>query len=1254
MAIETLKINLAPSNLYGTIQNVCVRAGDYFGQGTSAEQNYLHSYSVSGGKCNGTIQALFSDLNNYKASNNLDIINSTETNYKHGEDLFRNFAHDNGFGVNVAQNAYNSASFSTVTKEGAAVPGAFSINAFSNSQIESLVTCGQCVGTTGETVYVSSDEQKRLSNLVSARNEEITKNHLINGSTSEQMQGYEQLRNLAKQNLDSIIGKTSQSTRDLFGGQDIAKMCNKDRLKACDSLLKDKTLSDDVRAEIEQIKNSSTILKYAGVENTSITMTARQSHGWQAIGQNYLGSDMMKGINFYMAGSRIATRGIRAISRSLQTKGLNIARNTSQSKWVRGIVEKAAPKSGLNALDKLNYKQEKRREYLKDRLEASKKGKRSLREFDREHRKNTRNAKDQRTIARNKAQMEKNKGNKARVDRLGERNERIQKRNEKMNRRFDRKKERRERRTEFFKNFKKRWDKTLIGRFSRGIASVINFGAKIKRTLILGAGGFFLTIIVLFMILPLFFYIIIHFLSEPTNLTGALDSLNYDQYIVDSMNQNLSKALLKTAKQDGQTYYFFNGAKVPSDGLEWNKSISNSEIGTIYDEYGNEISSLNANLLPILAMSKMRYEDLFDFKNHTTPMAYSYYMYVNSHTALDHHYKVIDNCDNSALFSLTRFYDSNNQRVYFGYYTPVTRSEGWTHVHTNDSYDVQKDDFELCENIYIHGYPTLIKDEDLAKALVDSQAKFETTINKICTGIRNLGYWLVHKDKPEEEVVIFTSSKIDGLWLEIPYDKAGTCNNYRAYRYSNDLYTKDKGGSCPGYEHTHSEQKEGIGSCWKWVDTSWDETTVGAEGAVSQTQADELSAEGYAWNKKDKVWSKTEHHEDGYWELKCNKEEHTHSAWNSESDPGCYQTCYLCMGHCGGHISSVTDIEVMCDIDNLKNLDIISLPASFTGETSFLGIATKLITMPNIASWKFYWNAKAVSWFSPLPNPLSLGAYESLGRQVIYFGAEGIDLISANIAAMIEDPKKYFSSEHEHTETYERLKEEHKADAKDKFGFKGWSDDIVDEFKGLYGTYDELDNDNVLHPYLTGEEMFKDVEELTIPIGGKRPLTESQISSIMSQIEVYPLTDKQRSILEEALHSVGKYFYEETAEAQTKGATLSQGRSNGSGFVSGIINRATGSNLDYNYNDFCKNTFNLSNIQPGDVLVKNNSIFSGGTWSNNEENRIAIYLGGMNLKVDNYNEGTNLFGRKYVVYMDENGATIGAIKIDDFEYYYRP
>lgn len=1190
MSVSNMHINVRPSGIYDTIRNAGYLAGSYLNQGNNAEQNYLHEYGANILRNDAGWQALFSDTENNRALNQMD----------KWDDNILSYAREIGYGSDKAQNDYNNASFNAVNINGDDL-GTFNLSHLTDSQVDSLISVGTCKLSNGTSINVNSYDKDRIAYLRTNVKNEQYKTHLSNGTTGEKMQAYKDITAHIKERYDNAYNMLSNEARNAINSAykkednknpfDITKKGDKARLEWIDKALENNKLDSKVRQELLDLKKITDAHKSVGNgANVSTRLTARQHYGFSAITRDSFGNDFYTGIAFYKGVGNIGSRMGHLVSRSLPAQGL------------RSLVTGQSMKD-IKAFDK----------QLMDARKAG--SRREINKLKRDRKRNIADSRMNKRISKKELTLRQNPDNKrikACLDKLRDKNgKRMARRNraDAFRKRFN----------EALGNIKKRWNNTLVAKFFKGFSNIVSFAQKAKKYVIMyGGGGLAVFLISLFTIIPVVI-IFVHFLTEPTDLMGTLDSLNYGQYAVDSVNQYMTKPLLKTIKNDAEWHYNFDYIKGilnadyrhPSTGIDWNKSMSASEVGRIVDEYGNDITSLNENLPAIISMARFRYEDLWDFQNHVTPMAYAYNLFANTHRVIGYHYTDVDDCLDTDLYLNERFYSASKGKVYYGNKLEIGTTSGPEYMALDGS--TQNGEF-ICENVYFHGYAGLLVKN--------------STISDLWAKTKGIGIsvanWM-RKAVGIEDVV--TVGHESGLFVnELPYDSKGTCNHYRAYKYSSTP-------SCGKEEHVHTD------ACYRDVTTT--NTEVLHEGSVSPSQAKTYKENGGAWNKDTKQWEKTttETHK----ELVCGKEEHTHSPWQSESNPGCYDTAYLCLGHCGGHIMSTTDVEVICDVENIKEKDWMCLPASFTGETDFMTIFAEL---PTVDVWQAYWNVKTASMFAPLPLSPA-GAIESLGRHLIYAGAGTIDFLtgltndiislftsgSVDSSAAREAVDKYWSN------TVTNVIE-------DAYGFADWNDDALEEFKTWYGSYDELDDDDQLNPYYTGKTLWYEIGEVTFPVGGGRPLRDYQVDSIINSIKTqYTLTPTQEAVIMEALKGVGQFFYVETPEAQLNGATNNKGRTNGSGFISGIMNRSMGTDINADYSDFATDGIGYStdDFAPGTILTFNQNNYTGGKWGyDKKKNCVAISLGsGYNMELKHYSLDKNKSSRYvYVIYIDDYGAII--------------
>lgn len=386
----------------------------------------------------------------------------------------------------------------------------------------------------------------------------------------------------------------------------------------------------------------------------------------------------------------------------------------------------------------------------------------------------------------------------------------------------------------------------------------------------------------------------------------------------------------------------------------------------------------------------------------------------------------------------------------------------------------------------------------------------------------------------------------EGLWInEVPHDNHSVCDNYAAYPlgYDDDddaLYTTAEGGSCPGYTHVHKHP-----DCYEERITHQDE-----EGKPVFEDV-----------------------------LVCPLQEHTHAHWYSEYNPGCYKTAYLCKGHCGGHIQPTVNVEIDMDWKDLIQYDSFRTPY-FLAPASFNSIMN-WSNCRTIEAWADKWMNRASAWFFPFP--------DSPITAVQWCGHKLAGLASNIVSSMINHA---LGIEPEDIDVEE-----------DVYGFEGWwlpngqiDESLIDDLESFYGKYE----DN----FKEGVEAWKDFEVI-FPTGSGQSLTDDQIASVLEQVKQgYPgISSRSLAVIEEALKGVGQYYYSLTGSAHMNAIHNTGGAGECSGFVSGVLNRALGTN----YNNSAAGYYSLGSgraMYAGDIIATNHT--SGHTIATGH---VLIYVG---------------------------------------------
>ncbi len=873
-----------------------------------------------------------------------------------------------------------------------------------------------------------------------------------------------------------------------------------------------------------------------GAGDTGEMAVQRRNYGRQIIVQSVMGDDMNQGIVFYRNAANLTRQSATLALRT--TVGIA----TKTAALPAGIVGSLASdtmigRKAKDIKDKANNVNEKAKDFGRKKSSSEKRTKRKERA---DNRHNNRAQKfDAKTLEiddkihnleekKSKQKGKLSEKDKQQLDKLKAQKDRRTKRGGKKELRQQRKINRKKFRSKILTPVNK--VKLILNAINPlRIWDLI----KKKFQIFIGTG---LIIFILFMVAcaaggALIPYLVCFISDVSTDLTGALDDVNYVQYIVNETAIHLGTQVESVAKNDAETHFLVEDPVPSDDGIDWYKTVSEGEIRHIWDtnemrlpeDQRKELSGLSANLLQITSLMHYRYQDDLGFEEYPTAKAYEYYMYVRTHRVAEdangnrtYSYEDLDNCAVTALYAETPSYNPGTQ--------VVTRGD------------------ELCENLYVHGYNNFAVGSDASLALAINKAR-ATMEGFLTTCVKNIAV----------SQGIDPSASADrrgqGLWLnEIPYDDSGVCNNYTAYPagYTDAyLYTTDEGGNCPGEEHTHTP--------WTSPDSPGCYDTV-YTGAYYPDGVTEITRAGA---------------------LTCGLEEHTHSQWHSEYDSGCYETAYLCNGHCGGHICPTVDMVVDMKWEDIVRHDNFKTPY-FVAESSFSSILN-WGNCRTIDAWAEKWMDRASEWFAPFPDSYAT-AYAWYGRTLVYKRAGVIDQITNG--APEETPA-------ENTD--------------DVYGFDGWFHDdgsidasLIAELEDFYGTYDTDFEDGV--------EAWKDFE-VVFPSGSCPKLTDAEIQAVLEQVKlVNPgISMRRLAVIEEALKGVGQYYYSLCGSAHMNAINNTSGAGECSGFVSGVLNRALGTNYNTSaagYHDYGSATA----MQAGDIIASKQQ-------TENATGHVLIYVG---------------------------------------------
>lgn len=930
-------------------------------------------------------------------------------------------------------------------------------------------------------IITAGKNPQELRRMVKAAMEEERKNSRM-FDVSEGVMARHSLQQLRDAQVELCANIASQYGGKTFNGTPLeVRHLEKRLLQEREKLVSRGMGTDIIDAQIKDVKIAKETGLSAGPKDKGAMAAQRRSYGRQIVLQKLTGDDFNQGIAFYRNAGRLTESAVRVAYRG--AVGITAGAVALPSKVVGKVAgQTAAGRSAKAVVAKTEQFKDGGYEFARKKTKAEKKDAAARKKDRRIERGNER---FERKVARNDetiARLENAKT--SRADKKGSLSPREQKRLDRANAKRDRYVKRGKSRIAGQEKKLKR--QKLKRKIYSAKAGVQNFFSKLsplrlldflKRKIILVAGTSLASFI--FMLIScggtafLIVYMI-NFLSE----SGAqgLDSLNYVQLIVNETAGDLSMQFQEVAKNDAETHFLIDDPIPSGGGIEWYKNVSEGEIRHIWaaDEMNlpeaqrKELSGVSANLLQLTSLMHFRYNDEIGYEEYYTAKAYEYYMFVRTH-------RVAEDADGNPTYSYEELDDHDNAALYAT--APV--------YHPGTQELVRGE--ETCENVYVHGYNTIHMGDDASFGLFVNRARatMEGFLSSCITDIANANGITV-------DTSFISARQGQGLWInEVPHDGTSVCTNYTAYPagYGDGFFNPESG--CPGYEHTHGAE------CYKEIVGSQN-----PDGTPNMVVVEDCPYGG----------------------------EHHHIPWTSEQSPGCYDTAYVCNGHCGGHVCPTVDIEIDMAWEDIMKYDNFSTPY-FLASTSF----RSLLNWGNsrtLEAWAEKWMDRASEWFSPFPSS-RLEALEWFGRKLRYKSAEAIDHIMGNA----DNPEQ-----------------------EDIYDFEGWMDEngnidesILDDIETFYGTYDTDFEDGV--------EAWKDFE-VTFPAGSVQPLTDEQIASVLAQVKAgYPeISARKLAVLEEALRGVGKYWYSLSGAAHNNAINNTSGAGECSGFVAGVLNRALGTN----------------------------------------------------------------------------------------------
>lgn len=1081
----------------------------------------------------------------------------------------------------------------------------------------SLMTTGQFTRTVdGDRVVfkVKGADSNTVSKTLRAADKENAENQRVLGARTakDQVAAMKTLRSASLSNLKA-------------NGVDIGNGSARDIRRARKDLENklDRAVQSGNRTEVAKISGQMNQLNQHesrfGASDETGNRRNNQRAGLNVVARGMMGSDMYSGYTSVRRVAVVSTASVRVAARAAN----NIAYN------VGNLLSRFNPNGRLA---KLNGAHGKAIQRGKDRRSARRSGNYSeFKKGERERRAKNRDARREKRDKRFEASQTKLR-NSGQSTKAGKRAVRRDQRKERIGRLAgirNRISKRIGRVTDALKKFSKLLTDNPLMKI---IKAPGNFIGQIKdylmkhvmKPILIGIGiflGFFLIINLLADVIAFS----IHFLSEEvqTDMVGDLNSINYNQLIVDDVANNLGKGFLEVAKKDAERHYLdidnedgSGSGAVRSNGLDWYKAPTDGELRHIYSsEDQKELGGVNANLLPIHSAMHRRYLESIDFLEWRTAQAYDYYLYVMTHNIFGYDYEDADDCAKDALYSGTVTWDVETRTL--------------TRPHN-----------ELCSNLYIHGYDT-----NLNRTLNKAKVAISDGLN-LALNLLELPY-------------VFSTSAY-GIFDEIPSDSVDTCDNslpvQAGTREGTDISSPNVDNNCgyiyhihtancykqtckklihshndgtcdySGCNHTHNDKccsKENHPACSYatcgqysgsvcplWHDHSRNCDTSNCththdQNCCSKELHTHLSGPSADYTS-DKDFDYNE-----CWELICGTPAHVHKPWVNDINSGCWKTKYICLGHCGGHIIPQIDVKLDMTYKNIVSYDSFKTTYWLSDSDFNINWITEKFKMNNIKEWKEAWEKKMAGWFIPFPNsPQDVITWYV--KTSIWNNAVSTDAITAWISGL-------FGGTISESDAEIIIKENDDADIS---GFEGWFDDDgkvskdeIEYLEGFYGTY-ETDYEDGIENW----EAF----EVVFPIGFTRPMSQMQMNSVLKQLEAkYPdLPENRIQVITQAMEYVGEFWYD--LSSKTGNANSTNGRIDCSGFVSSVLNHAIGWPNDWTASGFASAGSyyggDYHTLQPGDIVAMNTtSSWSGsGGWGNGGTNHVVIYVGFLPEGVEGY------------------------------------
>lgn len=516
-----------------------------------------------------------------------------------------------------------------------------------------------------------------------------------------------------------------------------------------------------LKADIERQLNLLDEYKKHGGTIGNPASNHRKSAGMMTIGNAVLGQDMMRGVKVYTG--IVKTTQLTARTTGAVTAKLSYMGTSAANKIVAKGIGKVAGKdnTAYKTVTKMQEKNKKLYADRKDRLRAKKDGTyKYYKRGRRDERWANKGAKFDKKIDR--AEAIKN-----RVAKDGKADKVLNWRQKNLERR----KARYERVSKFRESIRNKFDikgkiknSRPVKAFGRAKSKIVNSkGFKIVSAPFKGIGALSnaFRIVKAFIYKIVFYFIIIYaccllllfapfmvsylfsrfFSTELLSgeaLQNKLNSMNYQQMIVDTVNEDIAFDY-KIVCQIDATFHYLSKRNVPSETYPWyvapkfgaiehqwaweesdnsSRYLTEDDAGEyndrgiligsgdlMYEEYyipqadRTEIDSITFNMYPIVAMSHMRYHDEFSFDQWESILGYTYYMFVVSHDISKY------DTDQSEYHRVKEYGDDTFEP---GYDYVISTCPDDRLYYLNLEWDPVSHSLtrsnEVCSNIYIHDF----------------------------------------------------------------------------------------------------------------------------------------------------------------------------------------------------------------------------------------------------------------------------------------------------------------------------------------------------------------------------------------------------------------------------------------------------------------------------------------------------------------------------------------------------------------------